>query len=77
MMFHWFPFVVAQLVGELPWLVICTTIYCSYRPLPRLRCSSKNSFADWLLFLPFTVIIWLFVTFPIGLITDPTHAGGS
>lgn len=31
-MYHWLPFVTSQLLGELPYLIICTTLYCTYIP---------------------------------------------
>lgn len=48
-MFGWLAFVVGQIVGELPWMLISTTIY---------------------------FVLWYFVAFTPGLMTDASHAGG-
>lgn len=75
-MFHWLPFVLGEIIGELPYMLFCGVIYFVVWCVPSLSLVFlAGPAAPGLTSPPSFSPLRYFIVFPIGISTNPQHAG--
>lgn len=69
-MFHWLPFVVGEIIGELPYMILSGALFYVIWYVCNLL-AKRNIFAN----CSSLDLVRYFIVFPVGISTNPQHAG--